>query len=271
MRSALGQMTLDKTFAEREALNAKIVEAINNSSKEWGIVCMRYEIRDITPPSSVRHAMDMQAEAERKKRAQILESEGVRESEINIAEGQRQASVLQAQGEAQATLARAQATARATDMIAEAINKSGGQNAVSLRVAEQYVQAFGMLAKKSNTLVIPSNPGDPAAMVTQALTLYNKIVGDNSGRVGGGAISAASGNSARGSGDDHKSSGLDEEMEAWNTQNAQAMNLALTGGGAGAGSTAGSRKHASSASSGKTSTSSAGGGTTRSSAAAGPN
>lgn len=110
MRSELGKITLDKTFEERESLNANIVNAINDASRAWGISCLRYEIRDITPPTSVKAAMDMQAEAERRKRAEILESEGEREAAINTAEGKRQSIVLRAQGEAQAIIARANAS-----------------------------------------------------------------------------------------------------------------------------------------------------------------
>jgi regulator of protease activity HflC (stomatin/prohibitin superfamily) len=176
MRSALGQMSLDKTFAERDTLNAKIVEAINGGASSWGIECLRYEIRDITPPASVRIAMDMQAEAERKKRAQILESEGSQQSVINIAEGQRQSVVLKAQGDAQATLARARATARGVSLLAESVRGSGGQQAVSLRIAEQYVSAFSKLAKKSNTILLPSSASDPASMVAQAMAIYDKVV-----------------------------------------------------------------------------------------------
>lgn len=109
MRSELGKITLDKTFEERESLNANIVRSINDASQAWGITCLRYEIRDITPPVSVKAAMDMQAEAERRKRASILESEGEREAAINSAEGSRQSIVLKAQGEAQAIVARANA------------------------------------------------------------------------------------------------------------------------------------------------------------------
>jgi len=165
MRSALGQMTLDKTFAEREALNAKIVDAINTSSQSWGLVCMRYEIRDITPPDNVRRAMEMQAEAERKKRAQILESEGVRESEINMAEGQ-----------AQAILVRARATSKGIEVLASSIRNPGGLQAVSLRMAEQYVDAFSNLAKKSTTLLLPSDIHNPSTFIATAFGIYDNVV-----------------------------------------------------------------------------------------------
>lgn len=176
MRSELGKITLDKTFAERESLNANIVESINQAAAAWGIECLRYEIRDISPPVSVRHAMDMQAEAERRKRAQILDSEGSRQAEINKAEGGRQARILEAQGEAEALLAKARATAESVTVLAAAVQLPGGHDAVSLRVAEQYVAAFGQLAKKGTTLMLPANTGDPSAMVAQAMGIYQTMV-----------------------------------------------------------------------------------------------
>lgn len=176
MRSELGKMTLDKTFAEREALNISIVEQINKATHDWGVECLRYEIRDITPPAGVRQAMDMQAEAERKKRATILDSEGQRQSEINVAEGARQSLILQAEGEARATITKARATADSVRVIAEAIRKHGGSEAVSLRIAEQYIKAFSHLAKSTNTMLLPTNAGDPTAMIAQALSIYKNVV-----------------------------------------------------------------------------------------------
>eukprot|EP00823_Brevimastigomonas_motovehiculus_P002649 TRINITY_DN1599_c0_g1_i1.p1 TRINITY_DN1599_c0_g1~~TRINITY_DN1599_c0_g1_i1.p1 ORF type:complete len:399 (+),score=98.47 TRINITY_DN1599_c0_g1_i1:47-1243(+) len=177
MRSALGQMTLDRTFAERDKLNEQIVKALNAAAKEhWGVVAKRYEIRDITPPASVRHAMDLQAEAERKKRAQILESEGQRQSEINIAEGTRQSHILQAQGEAQALLTRAKATAQSLLLVGNALQQPGGKEAVALRVSERYVDAFNNMAQKSTTMLLPTNASDASSMVAQALAIYNQVV-----------------------------------------------------------------------------------------------
>jgi regulator of protease activity HflC (stomatin/prohibitin superfamily) len=176
MRSELGKMTLDKTFAERESLNAAIVRQINKAAEPWGIQCLRYEIRDILPPVSVKQAMDMQAEAERKKRATILDSEGQQQAEINIADGQRQSITLQAQGEAAAILTRAEATAKGIEQLAVAVRRSGGKEAVALKLAEQYVNAFGQLAKSTNTMLLPSNPGDPASMVASALSIYQNVM-----------------------------------------------------------------------------------------------
>jgi len=172
----IGKMSLDKTFAERDHLNQTIVLALNKAAEAWGVQCLRYEIRDIIPPDSVKHAMERQAQAERTKRATILDSEGTQQADINVAEGQRQAVVLAAKADADATLARATATAKAVATVAQAIGQPGGSEAVALRIAEQYVQAFGNIAQKSTTLLLPSNVGDPAAMVATALGVYGKIV-----------------------------------------------------------------------------------------------
>lgn len=146
MRSELGKLTMDQAFQERDALNHAIVRSINEAAMTWGIECLRYEIRDIAPPQSIRIAMDMQAEAERRKRAEILESEGTREAAINTAQGEQQATQLRAQGEASAIVAKAKATAEGVERLARAMRTSGGQEAVSLRIAEQYVSAFGRIA-----------------------------------------------------------------------------------------------------------------------------
>lgn len=186
MRSELGKITLDKTFEERDTLNANIVKSINEAAEAWGITCMRYEIRDISPPQGVRAAMELQAEAERRKRAQILESEGRRQSEINVAEGDKQRTILnseaarmdainRAEGEASAILARATATADGIGKLREALQRAGGPEAASLRIAEQYIAAFGNIAKEGNTMLIPSNPADPASMVAQALAIYKQV------------------------------------------------------------------------------------------------
>ncbi len=186
MRSEIGKLTLDKTFEEREALNANIVTAINQAAQTWGIQCMRYEIKNINPPQSVLKAMELQMAAERQKRASILESEGKRQSQINVAEGSKQEVVLRseasqidqinrARGEAEAILAVAEATAKGIDLVAAAIQKTGGNEAVALKVAEQYVNAFGELAKTSTTVILPANAADAGAMVAQALTVFDTI------------------------------------------------------------------------------------------------
>lgn len=175
MRSELGKITLDKTFEERETLNDNIVKAINKAGLAWGIECLRYEIRDIMPPTSVRMAMDSQAEAERRKRAMILDSEGARQSEVNKAEGMKTAQILEAEGQAIAIEARANATAKSVELLAKSIEKNGGKDAVALRVAEQYVDAFSKLAKEGTTVLLPSSAGEPASMIAQALSIYKRI------------------------------------------------------------------------------------------------
>lgn len=175
MRSELGKITLDKTFEERESLNKNIVESINQASAAWGIKCLRYEIRDITPPKSVEAAMDMQAEAERRKRAEILDSEGERQAYINVAEGKKKAAILEAEGGAAAILARAEASAEAINRLSVAIGKRGGNDAVSLQVAEKYVEAFGRVAKESTTLLLPAASSDPATMVASALAIFGNL------------------------------------------------------------------------------------------------
>ncbi|XAR52123.1 hypothetical protein NMG60_11020032 [Bertholletia excelsa] len=188
MRSELGKITLDKTFEERDTLNEKIVMAINDAATDWGLKCLRYEIRDISPPRGVRAAMEMQAEAERKKRAQVLESEGERQANINIADGQKNAVILaseaakmdqvnRAQGEAEAILAKAQATAKGIAMVSQALKEHGGVEAASLRIAEQYIQAFSMIAKEGTTVLLPTSASNPASMVAQALTMYKNLIG----------------------------------------------------------------------------------------------
>nr|CAB3266660.1 stomatin-like protein 2, mitochondrial [Phallusia mammillata] len=187
MRSEIGKLSLDSIFHEREILNISIVKAINAASEEpWGIHCLRYEIRDIQVPKRVQEAMQMQVEAERKKRASILESEGSKESAINVAVGRRQSQILasesekiekinKAEGEAKAILATAQAKADAIAVVANALSKKHGGNAASLTVAEQYVNAFGNLAKEGNTILLPTNTGDVSNMVAQAMSIYNNL------------------------------------------------------------------------------------------------
>ncbi len=186
MRAEIGKLTLDKTFEERETLNANIVASINHAAGNWGIQCMRYEIKNITPPTSVLKAMELQVAADRQKRALILESEGKRQSQINIAEGRKQEVVLQsegalvdqvnrAKGEAEAILAVAEANAKGIELISAAIQKTGGSDAVGFKIAEQYVSAFKELAKQSTTVLMPANAGDAGSMVVQALSVFDTI------------------------------------------------------------------------------------------------
>jgi len=188
MRSEIGKISLDMLFRERENLNSQIVFAINQAASAWGIECMRYEIRDIRLPDRVQEAMQMQVEAERKKRAAILESEGIKTAEINIAEGKKQAAILaseaekaqlinEATGNAESVRLAGEARAEAIRMVGEALERGGGQGtaAASLAVAENYVDAFSKLAKESNTLLLPANVGDVSGMVGQALAIYSKV------------------------------------------------------------------------------------------------
>ncbi|KAJ8929647.1 hypothetical protein NQ314_017644 [Rhamnusium bicolor] len=187
MRSELGKISLDKVFRERENLNVSIVDSINKASEAWGMTCLRYEIRDIKLPPRVQEAMQMQVEAERKKRAAILESEGVREAEINVAEGKRKSRILaseaerqeqinKAAGEAAAILAVAEARSGGLKLVAEALKKDLGPNAASLSIAEQYVSAFNKLARTNNTLILPANAGDVSSMVSQVSKFFNQLI-----------------------------------------------------------------------------------------------
>lgn len=186
MRSEIGKITMDKTFEERELLNVSIVQAINEAASVWGIQCLRYEIKDIEPPESVRKAMELQVAAERQKRAAILDSEGKMHSQINLAEAQKREVVLsseaamtdqinRAKGESEAILEVAKATAEGVELVASATQKPGGLDAVALRVAEQYVAAFSNLAQENNTIILPANVNDVGSMVAQALATFETI------------------------------------------------------------------------------------------------
>lgn len=188
MRSEIGQLTLDHVLKERAALNTNITQAINEASQAWGVVCLRYEIRDIHAPEGVVAAMHRQVTAERSKRAEILESEGQRQSAINIAEGRKQSVILasealkaeqinMADGEAEAILLKAGATGRGIDAVAQSIarGQQSAQSAVSLSVAEKYVDAFGKLAKEGTAVVVPGNVGDMASMIANAMAVYGKV------------------------------------------------------------------------------------------------
>ena len=171
LRSEFGKLVLDRTFEERAHVNARVVQAIDEASTSWGVKVLRYEIKNITPPRDVLDAMEKQMRAEREKRAVILKSEGERDSKINMAEGEKarvikeseatmQRQINEAKGEAEAILAVAQATAEGIQTVARAVNSPGGVDAMKLRVAEEYVSAFGNLAQKGNTFVIPANLSD---------------------------------------------------------------------------------------------------------------
>lgn len=186
LRSCIGKIDLDKTFEERETINGQVVDSVDEAAQAWGVKVLRYEVKDIIPPESVKKAMEAQMTAEREKRAAIAKSEGERQATINKAEGDRQDAILRSEGEkqklineaegrAKEILAVAQATAEGLKTIAEQLQAKGGQEAANLRVAEQYISEFGRLAKTSNTLVIPSNVGDLAGMVMTSMTALQKV------------------------------------------------------------------------------------------------
>ncbi|XP_053664620.1 stomatin-like protein 2, mitochondrial [Anopheles marshallii] len=229
MRSELGKMSLDKVFRERESLNISIVESINKASEAWGISCLRYEIRDIKLPSRVHEAMQMQVEAERRKRAAILESEGVRAADINVAEGKRQSRILaseaqkqeeinRANGEAAAIMALADARAKSLKIVAQSLSSEHGRSAASLSVAEKYVVAFEKLAKQNNTLIVPSTASDVTSMVAQAMQIYNNLSNTS-------AISRASGSSTAG---DQQRRSVDDAQHVLGTLNETSSKLDAT-------------------------------------------
>jgi regulator of protease activity HflC (stomatin/prohibitin superfamily) len=185
LRSEIGKIDLDRTFEERATINANVVTELDKASEPWGVKVLRYEIRNINPPADVLQAMEKQMRAEREKRAVILTSEGDRDAKINQAEGEkqrvikeseaaRQQQINEAAGEAEAILAVATATAEGLRRVAEAVAAAGGREAMQLRVAENYVQQFGNLARTSNTLVIPANVSDIAGMIAMATKVFDQ-------------------------------------------------------------------------------------------------
>jgi regulator of protease activity HflC (stomatin/prohibitin superfamily) len=181
LRSEVGKIDLDKTFEERTHINSQVVSEVDKASEAWGVKVLRYEIKNITPPKDVIAAMEKQMRAEREKRAVILQSEGERDAAINTAEGQKQQvikaseakkqqQINEAEGQAAAILAVARATSEGIRAVAQSIQVEGGLEAVQLRVAEQYVQQFGNLARAGNTLVVPANLSDVASMIAVALS-----------------------------------------------------------------------------------------------------
>jgi regulator of protease activity HflC (stomatin/prohibitin superfamily) len=182
LRSVIGKMELDKTFEERDDINRSVVQALDEAATSWGVKVLRYEIKDLTPPKEILHAMQAQITAEREKRALIAASEGRKQEQINIAtgereafiqrsEGEKQAAINTAEGQAEAIKAVASATAQAIQQVALAIQSPGGMDAVNLKVAEKYVEAFGNVAKAGNTLILPGNLADMGAMVATAMSI----------------------------------------------------------------------------------------------------
>jgi regulator of protease activity HflC (stomatin/prohibitin superfamily) len=182
LRSVIGKMELDKTFEERDHINTTIVNAIDESAANWGVKVLRYEIKDLTPPKEILHAMQAQITAEREKRALIAASEGRKQEQINIATGEREASIAKSEGEKQASINRAegqaaailsiaQASAEALRKTAAAIREPGGSDAVNLKVAEQYVGAFSQLASRNNSIIVPANLSDMSGLIASAMQI----------------------------------------------------------------------------------------------------
>jgi regulator of protease activity HflC (stomatin/prohibitin superfamily) len=185
LRSMVGKMELDKTFEERDAINAQVVNALDEAASNWGVKVLRYEIKDLTPPAEILRAMQAQITAEREKRALIAASEGRRQEQINIAtgereafiarsEGEKQAEINNAQGEASAILAVAEASAEAIRKIAAAIQSPGGEQAVQLKVAEKAVEAYAQLAQKNNTMIVPGNMTEVSALIASAMAVMKQ-------------------------------------------------------------------------------------------------
>jgi regulator of protease activity HflC (stomatin/prohibitin superfamily) len=182
LRSVIGRLELDKTFEERDFINHSVVSAIDEAAMNWGVKVLRYEIKDLTPPAEILRAMQQQITAEREKRALIASSEGRKQEQINIAtgereaaiaksEGDKQAEINRAQGEAAAVLTIAEATAEAIRKVAAAIQAPGGMEAVNLKVAEKYVEAFAGLAKTNNSLIVPANFADVSSLIAAAMSV----------------------------------------------------------------------------------------------------
>lgn len=185
MRSVIGRMELDKTFEERETVNATIVEAVDKASESWGIKVSRYEVKNISPPQSIRDAMEKQMRAEREKRAMIAESEGDKQAKINRAEGDKQEAIARSEGEKMRKINEAAGTASEIEMvafatakgiveIAKSINAEGGMNAVNLRIAEQYLNEFGKLAKTNNSMIVPADLSDIAGVLSSITNVIGK-------------------------------------------------------------------------------------------------
>ena len=183
LRSVIGKLELDKTFEERDIINAQVVQAIDEAALNWGVKVLRYEIKDLTPPKEILHAMQQQITAEREKRALIAASEGRRQEQINIATGEREAFIARSEGEKQAVInkaageaasitAVAEATAGAIERIAAAIRQPGGEQAVQLKVAERAIEAYSKVAgDATTTLIVPSNMTEVSALITSAMTM----------------------------------------------------------------------------------------------------
>ena len=193
LRSEIGKLELDKTFEERAHINTQVVDELDKATEPWGVKVLRYEIRNINPPRDVLEAMEKQMRAEREKRATILDSEGLRDSAINTAEGDKQKvikeseatkqqQINEAEGQAAAITTVATATAEGIRQVAEAIEAPGGYQAVQLRVAEQYVEKLGLLAKENNTMIVPANVADVSSIIATAMSVIKQTGGPQDAR-----------------------------------------------------------------------------------------
>jgi regulator of protease activity HflC (stomatin/prohibitin superfamily) len=185
LRSEVGKMELDRTLESRDEINRSIVSVLDEAGRAWGVKVLRYEVKNLTPPEAILRAMQQQITAEREKRALIAKSEGEKQQEINLAEGAKQSDILKSEGEKTAAINKAQgeatalrlvaeATAAAVRSVAESINAPGGQQAANLKVAEEYISAFGNLAKTNNTMIVPANLGDVASILATAMTVLDR-------------------------------------------------------------------------------------------------
>ena len=185
MRSVMGKLDLDKTFEERDTINQEIVDAVDKASDPWGVKVTRYEVKNIAPPQSIKEAMEKQMKAEREKRATVAESEGYRQAAINRAEGEKNAAIENSEGERQKTIniadgkayeieKVAEATALSLTKVAEALTNEGGEQAVNMRLAEQYLTQFGHLAKENNSMIIPTDMADIAGVVKAAASVVKE-------------------------------------------------------------------------------------------------
>ena len=196
LRSVIGKLEMDKTFEERDEINYAVVKVLDDAAANWGVKVLRYEIKDLTPPREILHAMQQQITAEREKRARIAQSEGVRQEQINLAEGERNAAIKKSEGEMQAIINQskgdrqaainraegeagavkllARANAEAIHMVSQTIHQPGGMEAVNMKIANQYIAAFSNLAKEGNTMLLPANAADIASMVATAMKVIRK-------------------------------------------------------------------------------------------------
>jgi regulator of protease activity HflC (stomatin/prohibitin superfamily) len=175
MRAELGKMDLDDTFQNRESLNVRVVESINSASAAWGVAILRYELRDITPPESVKVALESQMTAEREKRAAILESEAEKQSAINTAEGEKRAAILKAEGVAQSVTIEAQAQAKAITTVGAAMATEEGRQAAQLELAKEAIQVKAQLAKTTNTVIVPDEASNANSLIATAMSVMEAV------------------------------------------------------------------------------------------------